>query len=210
MYDTVVDCKGLACPQPIIRLRDLLSEASPETLLVIVDNEPALENVCRFLASNGYATEHTADSGLWRIAAFRGKAAVSPEEASPPANPEDAAETGGGRKGTRTLVLIASPTLGVGDDDLGIRLMRNFIATLPELGPDLWRLVFLNGGVRLVVNGSPVLDEIRRLEASGARIMACGDCLRFFELMPEKALGETTNMLDIVTSMQVADKIIRV
>ncbi|MBT4363182.1 MAG: sulfurtransferase-like selenium metabolism protein YedF, partial [Desulfobacteraceae bacterium] len=34
-----------------------------------------------------------------------------------------------------------------------------------------------------------------------------GACLTHFNLMAKKSVGETTNMLDIVTSMQLADKV---
>jgi hypothetical protein len=35
----------------------------------------------------------------------------------------------------------------------------------------------------------------------------CGTCLTHFDLMDQKAIGQTTNMLDIVTAMQLADKV---
>ena len=209
MYDAIIDCKGLPCPQPIIRLRGLLGESSPKAVLVIVDNEAAVENVCRFLAANGYATEHAPDpgtGGLWRVAAFRAENA--PQAAPAEAAPRSSRRFNG--EGARTLVMLVSPVFGTGDDDLGTSLMRNFLATLPEFGEDLWRLVLLNGGVRLAVNGSPVLKELRALEASGVGILSCGACLEFFGLTGERAVGETTNMLDVVTSMQLADKIIRI
>jgi len=211
MYDAIVDCKGLPCPQPIIRLKGLLGESSPAAVLVIVDNEAAVENVCRFLSANGYAAEHTPDTetaGLWRVAAFRD--ATGPEGRPPAvaAAPRSSRTFNG--EGARTLVMITSPVFGSGDDALGTSLMRNFLATLPEFGGDLWRLVLLNGGVRLAVKGSPVLNELRTLHDSGVDILSCGACLEFFGLIAEKAVGETTNMLDVVTSMQLADKVIRI
>ena len=36
----------------------------------------------------------------------------------------------------------------------------------------------------------------------------CGTCLNHFKLLEAKQVGETTNMLDIVTAMQLADKVI--
>jgi hypothetical protein len=38
--------------------------------------------------------------------------------------------------------------------------------------------------------------------------MVCGTCLNHFQLLEQKQVGETTNMLDIVTAMQLADKVI--
>jgi selenium metabolism protein YedF len=88
--------------------------------------------------------------------------------------------------------------------------MKNFIATLKEMGSHLWRLVFLNSGVRLTIDDSPVLADLAELEKSGVSILVCGTCLNFYGLLDRKKVGETTNMLDIVTSMDVATKVITI
>jgi len=41
-------------------------------------------------------------------------------------------------------------------------------------------------------------------------ILVCGTCLDFYGLLDQKKVGETTNMLDIVTSLQVAGKVVTV
>ena len=48
-----LDCRGLACPQPVMRTRDALA-AGTSALEVLVDNEPARENVRRFLEGRGF------------------------------------------------------------------------------------------------------------------------------------------------------------
>lgn len=108
----------------------------------------------------------------------------------------------------KTLVLLATDRLGQGDDDLGRRIVLNFLKTAPELGRDLWRLVLLNGGVKLAVAGSEVLPELQALAGTGVGIYVCGSCLETFGLLEQKQVGETANMLDVVTAMQVADKVI--
>jgi sulfur relay (sulfurtransferase) complex TusBCD TusD component (DsrE family) len=62
----------------------------------------------------------------------------------------------------------------------------------------------------LAVAGSPCLEKLQALAASGVSILVCGTCLDHFGLLEQKRVGETTNMLDVVTSMQLADKVIRV
>jgi len=105
-----------------------------------------------------------------------------------------------------TLVVISSDRLGHGDDELGSRLLVNFLKTLPEMAP--WRLVLVNNGVRLTVDGSPALSLLRDLVAGGTSVLACTTCLEHFGLREKQAVGEPTNMVDIVTSMQVAAKVI--
>ena len=126
----------------------------------------------------------------------------SPEQA-PAAAP--AADT----ENRKTLVLITTDTLGRGDDELGARLMENFLASLPELGPSLWRIVLLNGGVKLAATEGKCLDTLKQLESSGVSILVCGTCLNFFYLLEAKQVGETTNMMDVVTSLSLAGKVIR-
>ena len=106
-------------------------------------------------------------------------------------------------------MLITTETLGRGDDALGAKLMDNFPATLPELGDALWRIVLLNGGVKLAARPGKALDSLRALEAAGVSILVCGTCLDFFQLLEKRAVGQTTNMLDVVSSLALADKVIR-
>lgn len=108
----------------------------------------------------------------------------------------------------KTLVILASDHLGKGNDDLGRNIVTNFIKTMKEMGDDLWRLVLLNGGVKLAVEGAEVLPHLQALAHEGLDILVCGRCLETFGLLEKKQVGENANMLDIVTSMQVAEKVI--
>ena len=78
------------------------------------------------------------------------------------------------------------------------------------MGDELWRLVFVNNGVRLTLENSQVLPDLKGLQENGVLILVCGTCLDHFNLLDKKQVGETTNMLDIVTAMQLADKVISV
>lgn len=70
--------------------------------------------------------------------------------------------------------------------------------------------MFVNNGVNLAVEGSTVLAELKALAENGVDILVCGTCLTHFNLLDKKQVGETTNMLDIVTAMQLADKVINI
>ncbi|MBU1274449.1 MAG: sulfurtransferase-like selenium metabolism protein YedF [Proteobacteria bacterium] len=198
----MLDCKGLACPQPVMRTKDLLETKAPETIEVLVDNQAASQNVCRFLQSQGYEAEVATQGGDFVISGRRDPS--RPAQAPPPevytCSPEDA----------RVLVFVRSNTLGRGDDALGAGLMKNFLLTLKEMGPSLWRVLFLNSGVKLCCQGSESLPALQGLVDAGVSILVCGTCLTHFGLLEAKQVGETTNMLDIVTSLQVAGKVVTV
>ena len=196
-----LDCRGLACPQPVMRSRDAVAGGA-QALEVLVDNEPARENLRRFFEGRGFSVAaHQEGLDCWRISASAGAATPASQQATEVA---PAAEGN-----SRTLVLITTETIGRGDDDLGGKLMGNFLATLPELGPRLWRIVLINGGVKLASCPGPGLDALKKMAAEGVSVLVCGTCLAHFGLLEAKAVGDTSNMLDIVTSLDLASKIIR-
>lgn len=206
-----IDCSGLPCPQPVILVKKTLTEKQPQELTIIVDNAPALENVSRLLTTSQYIVSSHQEGDIWHITAktdatYTASAIASPSSATAPTTEK----MGKAAEELKTAVLILSPLLGEGDDDLGGRLMKNFLATLPELGDSLWRIIMLNGGVSLATKNSPVIAELQALEQNGVGILVCGTCLEHFNLLEQKSVGETTNMLDVVTSLQLADKVIRI
>ena len=198
-----LDCRGLACPAPVIQVRDLLAQERPAEIAVIVDNEPARENVSRFLAHQGFQVAGVQLGSDFRVTGTAGEGACAIMPAA-----EIAAIAGD--SGKKILVLVPADRLGHGDDTLGKELMLNFLKTLKEMGPELWRLVLVNGGVRLTARGSEAVPILRELAAGGVTILVCGTCLDHFQLLDQKQVGETTNMLDIVTSLQVADSVINI
>jgi selenium metabolism protein YedF len=110
----------------------------------------------------------------------------------------------------KIMVLMATDRLGFGDDELGKKLVVSFIKTLKEMGEELWRLVLVNNGVKLTIAESPVLEDLAAYEKEGLTILVCGTCLTHFGLLDAKRVGVTTNMLDIVTALQLADKVINI
>jgi selenium metabolism protein YedF len=201
----VLNCENEPCPNPVLRCKRLLDEQKPQKVEVIVDNEAAMDNVSRYLTSKGMRIDDTRKDGtLWTIKASQTDAAGLPAAAQASQTGTEAKQVGA----HKILVFLTSDTVGKGDDTLGARLMGNFLNTLPELGDALWRIIMVNGAVKLASASSPAIDALKKLEASGVSILVCGTCLEFFQLMDQKAVGQVTNMLDVVTSQQVADKVI--
>ncbi|MBR5882348.1 MAG: sulfurtransferase-like selenium metabolism protein YedF [Mailhella sp.] len=201
MNEILIDCRGMACPQPVIKTREVL-EQKPASVSVLVDNAPASENVRRLLEKSGYGSVNVEqrEASLWAVNASADCAACAEAEAVIKA---------AGERSSRTLVFLSTDTLGHGSDELGAKLMANFLLTLPEMGDNLWRVVMVNGGVKLASQPGRALDALKKLEEKGVSLLVCGTCLEYFGLLDQKQVGETTNMLDIVTSLDLADKVIR-
>lgn len=208
-----LDCKGLACPAPVLKTKEAIEQQKPVRIVVKVDNPAARDNVSRFMSRSGYKTVFKQDGNDFVIIGEKVNDRASPVETLPS---ELTCSIASHENNEKTLILIATDSLGreTGvitntDSSLGKALMKNFINTLKEIS-GLWRIVFLNSGVYLTIEGSPVLESLKELEKSGISILVCGTCLNFYGIMEKKTVGETTNMLDIVTSMQLANKVITI
>jgi selenium metabolism protein YedF len=195
-----IDARGLACPAPVLQTKAALQDEKPRGLRVVVDNPASQQNVQRFLESQGFQTalEQNGDDYL----------VIGTYISEPGEQPQLSADQQSELK--KIMVMCATDRMGFGDDELGLKLMINFLRTLKEMGNELWRLIFVNNGVKLTIVGSEVLDDLRKYEKNGLKIMVCGTCLNYFNLLEKKQVGETTNMLDIVTAMQLADKVVNI
>jgi len=196
MSPTIVDARGQACPQPVILARRAL--AHDREVTVIVDNATARENVAGMARSQGHAVR-IEEQGSDILVHISAQGAPAPAAAPAPSP----APTGG-----PTVVLFASDSMGRGSEELGGILVRSFLHTLNEVEPRPDTLVFLNSGVRLVVEGSPVLEDLQALAARGVQLLACGTCLGYYELKEKVAVGTISNMYTIAETLLGAGKVI--
>ena len=203
-----IDCRKMECPAPVLTTKKTLEAESLQKVSILVDNDAAVENVSRFLSYQGYKVSVESGHEYSKVTGeLSGETSGErpDDNESPGSIPEQSPD-----EAVKTLVMVTSRFFGQGDDELGSALMVNFLKTIREMGDDLWRLVFVNSGVKLAVKDSKVIFELKEMENSGVDILVCGTCLTFFDLMEEKDVGQTTNMLDIVTSMQLAEKVVKI
>lgn len=189
-----VDARGLACPQPVILAKKALERHDEVT--VIVNDTTARENVKKLAASLGHAVVEERQGSETRITITRaGSCPLA----------EDIISAGG-----PVVVTISSDTMGRGDDTLGTVLMKSLIHTLLDTSPRPDSMIFFNAGVRLTVEGSDVLDDLRALADAGVKVLACGTCLNFFEIKDKLAVGAVSNMYDIARTMLNAGRLVQV
>lgn len=191
----IVDARGLPCPQPVLLTREALKES--DTIITIVDSDTACHNVTRMAERAGYTVRaEEREEGIY-LHITRGQAA--PEAAAPMLTPSS---------GPLVLVVPAE-LMGRGESaELGQILIRGFFHTLNEVSPLPDVVIFFNSGVKLVVEGSPVLEDLRTLEKQGVQILACGTCLGYYGLKERVAVGEVSNMYTIAETMMRAGKVV--
>jgi selenium metabolism protein YedF len=195
-----IDARGQACPAPVLMTKTAVEEKDPSIIKVTVDNEAAKQNVSRFLQSRQFEVSEAREGNDYNVIGKKEDVVASEKPVVEKVETDI----------KKIMVMVATDRVGYGDDELGSKLMISFIKTLKEMGPELWRLVFVNNGVKLTIEGSEVLPVLKEYEKEGLQILVCGTCLDHFDLLDQKQVGETTNMLDIVTAMQLADKVINI
>jgi len=108
------------------------------------------------------------------------------------------------------IIQVTSNGMGKGDQDLQHKLIAKYL-TLIQMNEELPNaIVFYTDGVKLVVEGSPVLDELQSLESKGVRLIVCSTCLEHYELVTKVQVGIVGGMADIIEAQVNAEKIITV
>ena len=107
-----------------------------------------------------------------------------------------------------TVILINNDGMGTAEEALRHKLLRVYLTMLQENGLYPGAICFYAGGVRMVVEGSPVLDLLQSLEANGVRLIICSTCLQYYKLAEKVAVGIVGGMNDIVLAQWMASKVI--
>lgn len=192
-----IDCRGQACPAPVIATKKALEE-SGTGIRVLVDDGAPRENVVRFVKNRGYQVAETAEADGWSLLVT---GSTTAEEA--PQNTVTATASGD------RVLLITSNQLGDGSEELGYLLMKNFIFTLLETPQQPDRILFLNSGVLLATEGAETVEALKQLEDRGVELLACGVCLDYFKKKEQLAVGQVTNMFSTAEHLLTASSVIK-
>jgi len=163
-----------------------------------VDNETSQYNVTRMAEKSGYSVrpEVRADGVYLHITREEAQAQETPQATATPASGP-------------LVVVIPSEFMGRGEhDELGQILIRGFFHALGEVEPQPDAIVFFNSGVKLVVEGSPVIEDLEALSDAGVEILACGTCLDYYALKEKLSVGEVSNMYTIAETLLHAGKVV--
>lgn len=194
-----VDARGQACPKPVIMTKRELDNIEEGIVVTIVDNEVAKNNVSKLAKSLGYEyTVEDKSENEYVITIVKGEGEVKVEENAPKMQTGD------------RVVVFSSKTMGKGSEELGEILVKSFIYTLTESTPYPSTMIFYNGGVYLTCEGSPVLEDLKKLEKEGVEIISCGTCLDYYNLKDKLQVGEVSNMYTIYDKMRNAANIINI
>ena len=191
-----IDARGKACPQPVILAKKEI-DGGCRDLTVLVDNKTAVENLTRLGNSAGMTvtTGETAQ-GLFVRLTGEGKIVEEPVIACP--------TTGNGY-----AVFIGKDVVGAGDREIGYNLMKMALYTLAQGDCVPAHVLFMNDGVKLPAGEEQqVIDSLMTLIEKGSLVLVCGTCLNYYGIADRLKAGTVSNMYDIMSAMQRADKVI--
>ena len=196
-----VDARGDACPLPVVKAKNAIKELNGAGQVeVLVDNEIAVQNLTKMAQQKGYASSAEKRAAQeYRVVLTVGDAA-----AETPAPAVCAPDTR-----TDTVVAIGSNQMGVGAEELGKTLLKVFVFALTQQDQLPRTVLFYNGGASLTCEGSPMLEDLKTLEAQGVEILTCGTCLNYYGLTEKLAVGGVTNMYVIAEKLTQAGNVVK-
>ena len=181
-----IDAKGMMCPGPVIAARRVL--LSGEDVCITVDNDGAVENLCRLGASMGC---EAAVAGYRVTLSQKGETVVD----------EICGMVGD------TVYMFADDKLGGGDEKLGQMLIKMALYTLANAEKLPGALVFINRGV--LIPCSEHVADICALADAGVKILVCGTCLDHYGRTDALKCGIISNMYEILEVLAAGSKVIR-
>ncbi|MBU2480105.1 MAG: sulfurtransferase-like selenium metabolism protein YedF, partial [Proteobacteria bacterium] len=135
-----LDCTNLQCPAPVIETKKYLERETVHEVNILVDNDAAMENVSRFLSSQGFEVTVDSNGITSTVSGKRDQKDIPPSVPDSLPGPDQKKR----HDHQKIMIMLSSEQIGKGDPDLGKSLMINFIRTLKEMGNDLWRIVMVN------------------------------------------------------------------
>lgn len=195
-----IDNRGLNCPEPVLRTKRALAE-NPEGLISIVDHEAARENVIRMARKEGFDARWEKKESAYHIYITTGEKTPAEEPAAVPSHTCSGVLY-------EQAILIGTDQFGRGSEELGRLLMRNYLYTLTARAEFPKTMVFINSGVKLCSEGSPVIEELEALQGKGTKILVCGTCLEYYRLKEKLAAGSVSNMYEIADLLATAKQVL--
>ena len=179
-----IDCRNMACPQPVLETKKALEEMDEGILEVLVNSISSVQNVKRYAINNGFEPKiEELGNGETLITIVKGYecAIVADED-----NEEFLNKT----------IFIKHDRVGEGE--LGDILMKGFLKTTLEFKKLPKNIIFVNRGVFLTTKGDEeMINILKEFERRGVKIYSCGLCMNYYKIPPEELkVGEIGNAYD--------------
>ncbi|WP_298085353.1 sulfurtransferase-like selenium metabolism protein YedF [uncultured Campylobacter sp.] len=195
-----IDCRNLACPEPVIRTKNALEGLkNGEKLEILVNSIAPKENISRFLKNqnvefsveqNGTETKITAVKGESKLELANFDEFVC--EITP--------------KNKKTVIYLNEEYAGSGD--VGVSLLAKFLGALLQVENKPEYVICVNNAVKMTTNRAhPSFKPLKDLEAAGVKILSCGSCLEAYKLVSDLSVGEMSNAYEVMQILTTHEQI---
>ena len=194
-----IDCRNLACPEPVIRTKNALDGLKVgEKLEILVNTIAPKENISRFLKNQNVEFSVEQNGAETKITAVKGESKLELTnfdefvcEITP--------------KTKKTVVYLNEEYAGSGD--VGVSLLAKFLGALLQVEKPEY-VICVNNAVKITTNRAhPSFKPLKDLEATGVKILSCGSCLEAYKLVSDLSVGEMSNAYEVMQILTTHEQI---
>ena len=194
-----IDCRNLACPEPVIRTKNALEGLkNGEKLEILVKSIAPKENISRFLKNQNVEFSVEQNGAETKITAVKGESKLELTnfdefvcEITP--------------KTKKTVVYLNEEYAGSGD--VGVSLLAKFLGALLQVEKPEY-VICVNNAVKITTNRAhPSFKPLKDLEAAGVKILSCGSCLEAYKLVSDLSVGEMSNAYEVMQILTTHEQI---
>jgi len=199
-----IDVQGKPCPLPLIATKKALKESTnDEQIKIITNSETSAKNVIRYLNDNGIKVNQQIIGNSYELVFSKNGEEPIIEEAEEyctGSQPDD--------KGF--AVVFGKDRLGEGSEELGKMMVGGMLTAFYETERIPEKIIFMNSGINLVVEGSTVLNILKKLEINGSKLLVCGTCLEYYNKVNNIKVGNISNMDEILEVLTTYTKVVNI
>lgn len=195
-----IDCRNLACPEPVIRTKNALEGLkNGEKLEILVNSIAPKENISRFLKNQNVEFSVEQNGAETKITAVKGESKLELAnfdefvcEITP--------------KAKKIVVYLNEEYAGSGD--VGVSLLSKFLGALLQVDNKPEYVLCVNNAVKMTTNRAhPSFKPLKDLEAAGVKILSCGSCLEAYKLVSDLSVGEMSNAYEVMQILTTHEQI---
>jgi len=202
-----IDAIGKACPIPFMLAKKEIDNNNQE-FTIVVDNKGAVENLRRLAKGTYYSFSTEAKDNFFNVT-FTSQENNNGKEREQEKSYKDEATIVPLVLQSWTL-FISKDTMGEGDRELGINLLRMHLYTINANNDLPTHIICMNSGVHVATKDEQTIATLRALEEKGVSITVCGTCLDFYSLLDKLQVGVIGNMYDITKILTSSPKVVSI
>ena len=197
-----IDCRNLACPEPVIRTKNALESLKVgEKLEILVNSIAPKENISRFLKNQNVEFSIEQNGAETKITAVKGESKLELAnfdefvcEITP--------------KAKKTALYLNEERAGSGDVGVGQNFAKSFDVTFLNKENKPEYVICVNNAVKMTTNRAHAsFKPLKDLEAAGVKILSCGSCLEAYKLVGDLSVGEISNAYEIIDILSTHEQI---